>query len=145
MAQFLAANATGVVSVDALPGAFTPLQAITNFDWQLDKNPTEALWSAFAMIMATELGGDETFIIAAVMSMRHPKFTVLAGALSALYFMTVLSAFLGVVLPNLISQATVHSCATVLYCFFGARLMWIGARGEEENKEEDDSRRLRTR
>merc|ERR1719199_924942 len=70
--------------------------------------------------------GDETFIIAAVMAMRHPKTTVLAGALSALYFMTVLSAFLGVVLPNVISESSVRSCATVLYIFFGCRLMWIG-------------------
>merc|ERR1712118_172676 len=103
---------------------------------QLTKDPMEAVWTSFLMIMATELG-DETFIIAAVMSMRHPKQTVLAGALSALYLMTVLSAGLGVVLPNLISQKTVHGFATILYSFFGLRLMWIGARGEEENKEEE--------
>jgi len=88
------------------------------------------------MILATEMG-DETFIIAAVMAMRHPKTTVLAGALSALYFMTVLSAGLGIILPNLISQQTVHNCATGLYTFFGFRLMWIGAKGEEENKDEE--------
>merc|ERR1719188_28701 len=81
--------------------------------------------------------GDETFIIAAVMAMRHPKMTVLGGALSALYFMTVLSAFLGVVLPNLISQDNVRRCATVLYTFFGLRLMYVGAAGEEEDKEEE--------
>jgi putative Ca2+/H+ antiporter (TMEM165/GDT1 family) len=33
--------------------------------------------------------GDETFIIAAIMAMRHPRFIVLAGALSALAVMTV--------------------------------------------------------
>mmetsp|Transcript_21474 Transcript_21474/g.45986 ORF Transcript_21474/g.45986 Transcript_21474/m.45986 type:complete len:276 (-) Transcript_21474:76-903(-) len=106
------------------------------FDMQLDKNPSEALSSSFFMILATELG-DETFIIAAVMAMRHPKATVLGGALSALYIMTVLSAFLGVVLPNLISQQTVHNCATLLYTFFGLRLMYIGLKGEEEDKEEE--------
>eukprot|EP00929_Paragymnodinium_shiwhaense_P102231 TRINITY_DN6541_c1_g1_i1.p1 TRINITY_DN6541_c1_g1~~TRINITY_DN6541_c1_g1_i1.p1 ORF type:complete len:275 (-),score=73.17 TRINITY_DN6541_c1_g1_i1:166-990(-) len=107
-----------------------------SFDWQLDKSPWEAFSSSFFMILATELG-DETFIIAAVMAMRHPKMTVLGGALAALYFMTVLSAVLGVVLPNLISERTVHNCATVLYTFFGCRLMWIGARGEEEDKDEE--------
>merc|ERR1712232_1028243 len=106
------------------------------FDMGLEKSPSEALSSSFFMILATEMG-DETFIIAAVMAMRHPKLTVLGGALSALYFMTVLSAGLGVVLPNLISQKTVHSCATVLYTFFGMRLMWIGMRGGEEDKEEE--------
>ena len=40
-----------------------------SFDWHLTKNPWEGLTSSFFMILATELG-DETFIIAAVMSMK---------------------------------------------------------------------------
>jgi len=106
------------------------------FEMGMEKDPSEAFSSSFFMILATEMG-DETFIIAAVMAMRHPKFRILAGALAALYIMTVLSAGLGLVLPNLISQESVHSCATVLYTFFGCRLMYIGARGEEEDKEEE--------
>lgn len=39
---------------------------------------SRGLTSSFFMILATELG-DETFIIAAVMSMRHPKFVVFLG------------------------------------------------------------------
>ena len=42
-------------------------------------------------ILVTELG-DETFIIAAIMAMRHGKAIVYAGAMSALGFMTVLLA-----------------------------------------------------
>mmetsp|Transcript_105325 Transcript_105325/g.298119 ORF Transcript_105325/g.298119 Transcript_105325/m.298119 type:complete len:254 (-) Transcript_105325:253-1014(-) len=106
------------------------------FDFQLAKNPVEGFSTSLLMILATELG-DETFIIAAVMAMRHPKLTVLGGALAALYFMTVLSAFLGLFLPNFISEAKVRAAATVLYVFFGLRLMYIGLRGEEENKEEE--------
>lgn len=124
--MMMAAGSTGAKASLGLGG----------FDWQLTKNPMEGISAAFCMILATELG-DETFIIAAVMSMRHPKLAVLGGALAALYFMTVLSAFLGVVLPNLISQSAVHRCATVLYTFFGLRLMWVGARGEEEDKDEE--------
>jgi len=107
-----------------------------SWDLGLGKSMSEAFSSSFFMILATELG-DETFIIAAVMSMRHPKTIVLGGALSALYIMTVLSAILGLVLPNLISQKTVHNCATVLYTFFGARLMYIGARSGGEDKDEE--------
>lgn len=106
------------------------------FDMNTEMSMSESFSSSFFMILATEMG-DETFIIAAVMSMRSNKLTVLAGALSALYFMTVLSAFLGVVLPNLISEKNVRSCATVLYIFFGLRLMYIGAKGEEEDKDEE--------
>jgi hypothetical protein len=43
-----------------------------------------------AQIIVTELG-DETFIIAALMAMRHPKIIVYAGAMSALSVMTVSS------------------------------------------------------
>lgn len=39
--------------------------------------------------------GDETFIIAALMAMRHPKSIVLSGALSALIIMTVYHFHLG--------------------------------------------------
>lgn len=38
--------------------------------------------------MVTEMG-DETFIIAAIMAMRHAKAVVYAGAMAALAFMTV--------------------------------------------------------
>jgi len=143
---FLARNSSGLSVAGEAAFTVAPLVADAvsgliaepgqGFNWQLGKNPREGITSSFFMILATEMG-DETFIIAAVMAMRHPKLTVLSGALAALYFMTVLSAFLGVVLPNLISQKTVHSCATVLYTFFGLRLMWVGARGEEEDKEEE--------
>jgi len=125
----------------ALGGNFTIVETpIGGHRWAMNMNTemsmSESFSSSFFMILATEMG-DETFIIAAVMAMRHPKTTVLAGALSALYFMTVLSAGLGLLLPNLISQRTVHNCATVLYTFFGCRLMWIGAKGEEEDKDEE--------
>merc|ERR1711957_325819 len=36
-----------------------------------------------------------------------------------------------------ISEQTVRSLATCLYIFFGLRLMWLGARGEEEDKDEE--------
>mmetsp|Transcript_41263 Transcript_41263/g.117739 ORF Transcript_41263/g.117739 Transcript_41263/m.117739 type:complete len:262 (+) Transcript_41263:52-837(+) len=126
-AGFLAQNATQIAQMTPHRWAF---------DMGLEKSPLEAVSASFFMILATEMG-DETFIIAAVMAMRHPKLTVLGGALAALYFMTVLSALLGVVLPNLISQKTVHNCATVLYTFFGMRLMWIGSRGGDEDKDEE--------
>ncbi|CAF1919695.1 hypothetical protein HID58_048883 [Brassica napus] len=48
----------------------------------------DAMFSSFSMILVTEIG-DETFIIAALMAMRHPKATILYGALSALFVMTV--------------------------------------------------------
>lgn len=75
-------------------------------------------------ILATEFG-DETFIVAALMAMRHPKFVVFAGAISALTIMTVISTALGYVVPNLISRQATGLLAGCLYTFFGLRLMYI--------------------
>ncbi|CAI5957382.1 unnamed protein product [Closterium sp. NIES-64] len=134
------------------------------------------------MILVSEIG-DETFIIAALMAMRHPRSIVLAGALSALGIMTVpmcgmvemslvitwpysivlstglglimpnhpvscfrppapcrsrlpaihntvLSTGLGLIVPNLISRKATNSAATVLYTFFGLRLLYIAWRAD---------------
>ena len=44
--------------------------------------------AAGLQILVTELG-DETFIIAAIMAMRHPRLVVYVGAMTALLSMTV--------------------------------------------------------
>ena len=92
------------------------------------------------MILVAELG-DETFIIAAIMAMRHPRLIVLSGALSALAIMTVLSTALGVIAPMLISPKVVNKCAFVLYTFFGCRLFYIAWRakpGQSMQEEVDE-------
>ncbi|KAE9592282.1 putative Gdt1 family protein [Lupinus albus] len=87
----------------------------------------DAFFASLSMILVSEIG-DETFIIAALMAMRHPKSIVLSGALSALIIMTVLSTGLGRIVPNLISRKHTNSAATVLYAFFGLRLLYIAWR-----------------
>ena len=79
----------------------------------------DAFGSSLSMILVSELG-DETFIIAAIMAMRHPRAIVFTGAIGALAVMTVLSTALGLIVPNLISQDVVNKAAFVLYTFFGA-------------------------
>ncbi|RCV31966.1 hypothetical protein SETIT_6G220500v2 [Setaria italica] len=91
----------------------------------------DAFFASLSMIVVSEIG-DETFIIAALMAMRHPKSTVLSGALSALFVMTVLSTGLGRIVPNLISRKHTNSAATVLYAFFGLRLLYIAWRSDSK-------------
>ncbi|WCJ38840.1 GDT1-like protein 3 [Euphorbia peplus] len=91
----------------------------------------DAFIASFSMILVSEIG-DETFIIAALMAMRHPKSIVLSGALSALFVMTVLSTGLGRIVPNLISRKHTNSAATVLYAFFGLRLLYIAWRSDSK-------------
>ncbi|KAL6644484.1 hypothetical protein ACP70R_016092 [Stipagrostis hirtigluma subsp. patula] len=91
----------------------------------------DAFFASLSIIVVSEIG-DETFIIAALMAMRHPKSTVLSGALSALVVMTVLSTGLGRIVPNLISRKHTNSAATVLYAFFGLRLLYIAWRSDSK-------------
>ncbi|XP_023545881.1 putative pentatricopeptide repeat-containing protein At3g23330 [Cucurbita pepo subsp. pepo] len=93
----------------------------------------DAFFASLSMIIVSEIG-DETFIIAALMAMRHPKSIVLSGALSALIVMTVLSTGLGRIVPNLISRKHTNNAATVLYAFFGLRLLYIAWRSKADSK-----------
>ncbi|XP_062143763.1 GDT1-like protein 4 [Alnus glutinosa] len=97
----------------------------------------DAFLASLSMILVSEIG-DETFIIAALMAMRHPKSIVLSGALSALIVMTVLSTGLGRIVPNLISRKHTNSAATVLYAFFGLRLLYIAWRSDSKSSQKKE-------
>ncbi|XP_071711282.1 GDT1-like protein 3 [Rutidosis leptorrhynchoides] len=103
-------------------------KAVLNLDSGL--GVVDAFFASLSMILVSEIG-DETFIIAALMAMRHPKSIVLSGALSALFIMTILSTGLGRIVPNLISRKHTNSAATVLYAFFGLRLLYIAWRSSD--------------
>lgn len=103
----------------------------------VSKGFLDAFFSSFGLILVSEIG-DETFIIAALMAMQHPRMTVFAGAFGALVIMTVLSTGLGIVLPSLISRQTVRKFACVLYTVFGLRLLWIAYRTNPKEGVEDE-------
>jgi putative Ca2+/H+ antiporter (TMEM165/GDT1 family) len=75
------------------------------------------------MIWATEVG-DKTFFIAAIMAMRNDRLAVYVGAISALAVMTVLSALMGLVLPNFIPKKYTAFAGACLFAYFGVKLLW---------------------
>jgi putative Ca2+/H+ antiporter (TMEM165/GDT1 family) len=77
------------------------------------------------MIIFSEIG-DKTFLVAALMAMRHPRLLVFSAAFSALIVMTVLSAVLGHAVPTLIPERFTHFAAAILFLVFGAKLMREG-------------------
>ncbi|XP_020595769.1 GDT1-like protein 4 [Phalaenopsis equestris] len=89
------------------------------------------------MILVSEIG-DETFIIAALMAMRHPKSIVLSGALSALIVMSVTHSAFGRIVPNLISRKHTNNAAIVLYLFFGLRLLYIAWRSDSKSSQKKE-------
>lgn len=91
--------------------------------------------------------GDKTFLIAAIMAVRHPRITVFGGAFSSLIVMSVLSAALGRMILGLIPRVWTHyavsavlsspatssrlmpeqcSQAALLFLVFGVRMLQEG-------------------
>ena len=77
------------------------------------------------MIIFSEIG-DKTFLVAALMAMRHPRLVVFSAAFSALFVMTVLSAVLGHALPTLLPKRFTSFAAAVLFLVFGAKMLREG-------------------
>src|SRR5690625_527706 len=77
------------------------------------------------MILVSEVG-DKTFLVAALMAMKHDRMVVFSAAFAALLVMTVLSAVLGHAVPTLIPKRLTSFLASVLFFIFGAKLLREG-------------------
>lgn len=76
---------------------------------------------AIAMIGVSEIG-DKTFLIAALMSMRHSRLFVFSAAASSLAIMTVLSGWLGHTFVSFIPERFTSFLAGILFLIFGYKL-----------------------
>lgn len=73
------------------------------------------------MIVVSEIG-DKTFLISALMAMRHSRVLVFTASFASLAVMTVLSGIVGHALPTLISQRVTQFLASGLFIIFGIKL-----------------------
>jgi Ca2+/H+ antiporter, TMEM165/GDT1 family len=80
---------------------------------------------SLTMILFSEIG-DKTFLVAALMAMRHPRILVFSSAFAALVVMTVLSAVLGHAFPSLLPKRLTTFAAAVLFLVFGAKSLKEG-------------------
>jgi putative Ca2+/H+ antiporter (TMEM165/GDT1 family) len=87
------------------------------------------------MIIVSEIG-DKTFLIAAIMAMKHSRLVVFAAAFSSLMIMSVLSAMLGHVVPNLIPKQYTDICASLLFLCFGVRMIYEAYHMDDNDNEE---------
>lgn len=87
--------------------------------------PFHSFVLSLMMILVSEIG-DKTFLVAALMAMKHDRMVVFTAAFSALITMTVLSAVLGHAVPALISERLTHFLAAGLFTVFGVRLLREG-------------------
>lgn len=117
---------------DALYPSSSPLTAalgMASATYDEAESSVQALVQAFAMIIVSEIG-DKTFLIAAILAMRHPRMLVFAGAFGSLVVMSILSAAMGHLLPTLIPRSWTQAAAALLFLVFGTR-MFVEARQME--------------
>jgi Ca2+/H+ antiporter, TMEM165/GDT1 family len=110
-----------------------PIVHASSSSWGFSSVSLDGFWKAFtsavAMIIATEIG-DKTFFIAAVLSMKHARSAVFAGAILALIVMTILSTAMGLVLPRFLPKQYTHWLSGVLFLYFGFKLLNEGRQME---------------
>ncbi|KAF4510155.1 hypothetical protein G6O67_002068 [Ophiocordyceps sinensis] len=87
--------------------------------------PLHSFVLSLTMILVSEVG-DKTFLVAALMAMKHDRLVVFSAAYGALLVMTVLSAVLGHAVPTLIPKRLTSLLAAVLFLVFGAKLLGEG-------------------
>ncbi|KAL9100001.1 MAG: hypothetical protein Q9163_004567 [Psora crenata] len=87
--------------------------------------PLHSFVLSLAMIVFSEIG-DKTFLIAALMAMKHSRLVVFSAAFTALIAMTILSAILGHAFPLLIPKWVINYAAAALFLVFGAKMLREG-------------------
>lgn len=103
---------------DLLPSIATLTDMTTSFN-------SQPFFTSLAMIIISELG-DKTFLVAALMAMRHDRIIVFAGAFAALLVMSVLSGLLGHTMPKLLPKWLTQLAACGLFFVFGAKMCYEG-------------------
>ncbi len=106
----------------------------------VDPSPLETMVQSILLILFSEIG-DKTFLISALLAMRHPRLTVFSGAIASLLVMSALSASLGHILPSLIPRKWTQFAAAVLFLIFGLKMAaearkMKGDAGNEKMREE---------
>ncbi|KAI1981028.1 GCR1-dependent translation factor 1 [Ophidiomyces ophidiicola] len=84
--------------------------------------PLHSFVLSFTMILFSEIG-DKTFLVAALMAMRHPRMLVFSAAFGALIAMTVLSAMLGHAVPTILPKSYTNVLAAFLFLVFGLKML----------------------
>ncbi|KAM0816546.1 hypothetical protein AB5N19_02348 [Seiridium cardinale] len=110
-----------------------PAKSTPKKDWKEDADeggegliqPFHSFILSLAMILVSEIG-DKTFLVAALMAMKHDRMLVFSAAYGALVVMTVLSAVLGHAVPTLIPKKFTSFLAAGLFLVFGVRLLREG-------------------
>ena len=126
-------------SPDLSMQALSPAEALAETGSTVsDDNFVHGFFAALSVIIVSELG-DKTFFIAAIMSMKHPRLTVFAGAILSLAMMHIGASFFGS-LTTLFPRLYTYYISSLLFAVFGLKMLHEGyhmspTEGQEELEE----------
>ncbi|KAK6341842.1 hypothetical protein TWF730_001330 [Orbilia blumenaviensis] len=123
-------DTTNRLDESELPLKSDPSGSLLEDDKETLISPTHSFTLSFLMIIFSEIG-DKTFLIAALMAMKHSRTLVFSAAFSSLVVMTVLSAVLGHAVPTLLPKKFTNWLASGLFFVFGARMLMDGLKMEK--------------
>ncbi|KAJ1722024.1 GCR1-dependent translation factor 1 [Coemansia erecta] len=124
---FASSSATTVVSavadavVTSLPETLETLVPVADAALTTT-TASDSLLASILMIFVSEIG-DKTFLIAAILAMSNPRMTIFLASCSALWLMSVLSAFLGHAVVTFVPMSWVSIAAALMFLVFGVRLL----------------------
>ncbi|KAG2217924.1 hypothetical protein INT45_012587, partial [Circinella minor] len=107
----------------------------TLFIHNKDDQEEESLIASLLMIGISEIG-DKTFLIAAIMAMKHSRWAVFIGSFSALSIMAIVSTLLGRVVPNFIPKSYTNMIAAILFFIFGLRMAWEAYHMKQQHQQQ---------
>ncbi|PVU94562.1 hypothetical protein BB561_002463 [Smittium simulii] len=81
----------------------------------------ESILQSILMVIVSEIG-DKTFLIAAILAMRHSRFVIFSASCAALWLMSLLSAVLGNIAINFVSTRLVSLLACITFLCFGIKM-----------------------
>ena len=93
--------------------------------------------TSFLAILVSQIG-DKTFFIAMIWAMRYSKLLIFSGAFGALAIMTILSALFGKILPKLLSKFFTDLIVTVLFFYFGFKMLYDAYNLEDGDGQSDE-------
>ena len=67
--------------------------------------------------------GDKTFIISAVLAMKHNPYFVFLGSSFGFFAMTTIGTAVGYLIPKLISAVLIQGLSAALFIYFGAKIL----------------------
>lgn len=112
-------------------------KAVEKLEHETDTDVFHALTVSFSMTVMSEIG-DKTFLIAAIMAMRHNRVTVISSAFAALALMTIISGFIGHALPTFLSKRVSALIAGILFMVFGFNLLREGIQMDKDQHVDEE-------